>query len=250
MSVGPSLLARALDGRSSGEVISIDEDGAGHLRAARMRPGDELRLTDGQGRLWQGRLDALDRHGARCTLTTELPAPSELDVELAFGIAAKPRTLWLVEKAVELGVAALQPIEFTRSRSVSDAARSQGFWAKAERRAVAAMLQCGGASLPSVGRPRDLAAYLHELEEAGTMIALDAEGDAPLLEALGEWADRGGRARLLVGPEGGMTEEERSACRSAGMRFAFLGDRTLRFETAAVAAATAARLLSRRELPT
>jgi 16S rRNA (uracil1498-N3)-methyltransferase len=242
---GPSLLAGDLGRRSHGEMVPIDEDGAGHLRAARTRPGDELRLTDGRGSLWSARLVALDRHGARCTLIDELTAPSDLAVELAFGIAAKHRTLWLVEKAVELGVEALQPIEFARSRSVSDAARSPEFWRKADRRAVAAMLQCGGASLPSLGRPRELASYLKELETAkGIKIVLDTGGDLPLLEALGDWPGRGTRARLLVGPEGGMTKDERAACRSAGLRFAFVGDRTLRFETAALAAATAARLLS------
>ena len=251
MTTAPSLLANDLGGRSAGEMVPIDADGAGHLRAARVRPADRIRLTDGRGRLWAARLDALDRRGARCTLLEELTGPSELDVEIAFGVAAKTRTLWLVEKAVEFGVAALQPIEFSRSRSVSDAARSRGFWKKAERRAVAAMLQCGGASLPSLGTPRDLESHLIELGAAdGPKIALDADGESGLLEAFGDWSGRGARARLLVGPEGGMTDEERAACRASGFRVAHVGDRALRFETAALAAAATARLLSPRATAT
>ena len=236
-----------LEARFAGEVVPVDEEGASHLRAARVRPGGELSVTDGRGRLWAARLDALERHGARCTLVERLAGPSVLDVELAFGIAAKTRTLWLVEKAVELGIAALQPVEFERSRSVADAGRSVGFWQKAERRARAAMLQCGGSSLPSVGRPCDLEAYLRGLDEGagGIAIALDARGDFRLLDALAEGPDGEARTRLLVGPEGGITDDERRACRAAGLRFAHLGDRTLRFETAAIAAASAVCLLSR-----
>jgi len=171
-------------------------------------------------------------------------AAAVLDLELAFGVAARGRTLWLVEKAVELGVAALQPVDLARSVSVADAARSPAFWRKAERRAAAALTQSGGANLPELLPTCTLEEYLHrtEREPGEYRVALERDAGVPLLDVLTEWNGRG-RIRLLVGPEGGITAEEREACGEAGFRFASLGDRTLRFETAAVAAVSAVSLI-------
>lgn len=223
--------------------IELSDREARHVRSLRLRPGDTVRLTDGRGRLWRGRLEeAGDR--AVCTPLEALGPPPELPVELAFGVGAKDRTLWLVEKAVELGASALHPVECRRSRSVADAARSEGFWRKAGRRAVAALKQCGGARLPEIGPVRDLRPYLRRsrrsgpgggLAADGPDLLLDREGDASLSGAMAGWRGEP-PARILLGPEGGLTDEERRACREAGFRAVRLSRRVLRFETAAVAA--------------
>jgi 16S rRNA U1498 N3-methylase RsmE len=90
--------------------------------------------------MWRARLASIDREGVRCLVLEPAAAAGLLDLELAFGVAAKGRTLWLIEKSVELGAAALQPLELARSASVADAARSPAFWRKAERRAAAALM--------------------------------------------------------------------------------------------------------------
>lgn len=218
---------------------------ARHARAARLRPGAEVHLTDGEGELWTARIESLEVDRASCVLVRKVSAPADLDVELAFGVGAKARTLWLVEKAVELGVSVLQPIEFERSASVADAARSPAFWTKARRRAMAALTQCGGARLPELRSPTALEAYLSILEPAAgdLSVVLDGDGDASLLRLLSHRHPGAGRTRFLIGPEGGMGPREREACRAAGLRFASLGGRVLRFETAALVAATAAGLV-------
>lgn len=232
-----------------GRRIELDPRETRHLASLRIRPGDAVRITDGRGRLWRARIEEAGGEGtAACTLTGAIDPPPELPAEVAFGVGAKDRTLWLVEKAVELGAVALHPVECRRSKSVADAARSVGFWRKAGRRALAALKQCGGARLPEVGPVRDLHEYLGRerraapgggMADAGPDLLLDREAETGLWEALAGW--EGNRtARFLLGPEGGLTADERDACREAGFRPVRLGPRTLRFETAAVAALSAA----------
>ena len=242
----PGLREPVPDGR-----VVVEGDEARHARAARLRPGAEVRLTDGEGGLWTARLHSLEADRARCVLVERVSAPADLDVELAFGVGSKTRTLWLVEKAVELGVSALQPIEFERSASVADAARSPAFWTKARRRATAALTQCGGARLPRLDAPAALEAYLATLQTARDelAVALDGSGEASLLGLLSERAFPRGMIRFLIGPEGGMTPGERDACRAAGFRLVSLGDRVLRFETAALAAAAASLVCLTARMP-
>ena len=240
----PTLHAEAMDGAGPGALVVLNGEGVRHVRAVRLRPGSLVRITDGRGGMWRARLESVGREGVRCVLLERAAAAAVLDLELAFGVAARGRTLWLVEKAVELGVAALQPVDLVRSVSVADAARSPAFWRKAERRAAAALTQSGGANLPELLPTCTLEEYLRrtEREPGGCRVALERDAGVPLLDVLAEWNGRG-RIRLLVGPEGGITAEEREVCGEAGFRFASLGDRTLRFETAAVSAVSAVGLI-------
>lgn len=230
-----------------GRRIELDDAETRHAASLRVRPGDTVRITDGRGRLWRARVEEAGE-AAACTPLEALEPPPELPVEVAFGVGAKNRTLWLVEKAVELGAAGLHPVECRRSASVADAARSTGFWRKARRRAVSALKQCGGARLPEVGPVRDLHDYLGRerraasggrVADAGPDFLLDRHAGLGLWEALEEWEGRR-PARFLLGPEGGLADDERRACREAGFRPVRLGPRILRFETAAVAALSAA----------
>lgn len=245
MSVRTTLYAPRLQQPVPNGRVVVEGREARHARAARLRPGAEVHLTDGAGELWRARVDSLEAGRVCCVLVRKVSAPADLDLELAFGVGAKARTLWLVEKAVELGVSGLQPIEFERSASVADAARSPAFWAKARRRAMVSLTQCGGARLPQLRSPTALEAYLAILEPAAgdLSVVLDGDGDASLLQLLSDHQPGGGRTRFLIGPEGGMGPREREACRATGLRFASLGGRVLRFETAALVAATAAGLV-------
>lgn len=228
-----------------GGCVVLDGDEARHVRALRLSVHDDVHLVDGRGGRWRARIASVSGTGVECELLDRDPAPPPLPVVVAFGVAARDRTLWVVEKAVELGALALQPVECRRSRSVADAARSDGFWRKAGRRARAAMKQCGAARLPEIEPVRDL----HEVlargrrptvegapAEDGPDVLLSRSAEASLGTVLGEvWAVRR-PLRILLGPEGGLAPEEEEACREAGFRPASLGARVLRFETAAVAA--------------
>lgn len=228
----------------AGAELRLEAEETGHLRAVRASVGDRVLVTDGEGGLWLARLEEAGRREAVCRLIERRPAAADLPVELAFGVGSKDRTLWLVEKAVELGARVLRPIEFERSRSVADGARSAGYWRKARRRAVAALKQCGGARLPHLRPPAELGVYLEEMgpPASGEPRLLGArDGARSAASLLADW-DGSRPAALLVGPEGGLEAGEVAACERAGFRPASLGPRILRFETAAVGALVAATL--------
>lgn len=237
----PTLYAPTMQAPTPGRIVRLDRDEARHLRALRLRPGARVRVTDGRGGAAVAEVRSIDRSDASCVVLDPLSGSPTLPVELAFGVANKDRTLWLVEKAVELGASALRPLECARSRSVADGARSPRFWERAERRSVAALKQCGGIRLPRIEPVVELDEWLEAWSSDGSEASAASplgfiacqEAERSLSDGLSEWSE--GRVSLLIGPEGGFEAEERSACERAGLRPAHLGTRTLRFETAAVA---------------
>ncbi len=238
----PTLFAPGVSGRAAGEVLSLDAVESRHVRALRLAPGARVRLTDGSGASWYGRLRDSGGRQADCVLDERDFPPDPLPVEIAFGVGNKAHVMWLVEKATEMGVRRLVPFESERTRSVADGGRSPAFWSKAERRAVAALKQSGGAWLPEIRPVCDLDDYLaqradpgrREADSVSWLVRLDAAGEA-LRCVLDAW-DGGGGVAMLVGPEGGWSPGEVSRLDSAGFRRASLGALVLRFETAAVAA--------------
>jgi len=155
--------------------------------------------------------------------------------ELSLIVASpKPeRASWLVEKATELGVTRIAWLQCSRSaRRFSDSVL-----ARHGRIAIAALEQCGGATLPVVSGP-------HEWSELGGLLGvldrwwtLDTAG-APGGVAESDVAFAGARALgLVIGPEGGWSDAERAELEALGGAFWSLGERTLRVETAAVVGA-------------
>jgi 16S rRNA (uracil1498-N3)-methyltransferase len=243
----PLLYAPDIAGRSADEVLNLPGEEGSHVRALRLETGAVVRLTDGRGSMWSARLHRPDGRTISCALEAPITAPPRLPVEVAFAVANRAHTLWLVEKATEFGVAVLSPIEFSRSRSVSDAGRSPGFWSKAERRAVSAMKQSGGAWLPELRPPVSVRDYVTRLEEHGPggghdgpriRVLLDTDGK-PLRAVLASW-DGAAMAVLMVGPEGGLLEEERIMVLGSGFEAGRLSRLVLRFETAATSAVAVA----------
>ncbi|MEN8144286.1 MAG: RsmE family RNA methyltransferase [Gemmatimonadota bacterium] len=232
----PTLFAPDLVGKVVGDVLALDRSEAEHLRVLRCRPGISVQITDGRGTRWSAQLMDLDRRSAKVALGDSIPAAPALPVHLAVGIGNRARFLTLVEKATEFGVGGIQPLECERSRSVADAGRSPAFWSKARARAVAALKQSGGSWLPQIEAPQALDTFLASAKDGhtGQRFLLDAGG--PLLAArLSVWP--GAEClTVLVGPEGGLSDAERARCAEAGFLTASLSSRTLRFETAAIAA--------------
>lgn len=233
----PTFLADGLAGREPGAWADLGADEVPHLRAARIRHGDRLALTDGAGHRWEAELVELGRRRARCHLLRARPVRPPLALGVWAPVANRDRSLWLLEKVVELGASAVTWIEWDRSRSVGDAGRSEGFRRRAEARARAAMTQSGRSWLARLRGPVSLEEALADHEGAGWLA--DAGGHPPLV---GASVPERLRARLghaltvAVGPEGGLTPPEHRRCAEAGFEPVALGRGTLRFETAAVAA--------------
>ena len=150
------------------------------------------------------------------------------DLTLAFAPIKKGRIEYLVEKAVELGVARLQPV--VTARTIVDKVNLD----RMRSHIIEAAEQCGRTVLASIAEPVKLAAFLRDHSPVRPLYFADETGGAP-----GAASFRPGPATILIGPEGGFTDDERALVRAAPGAVAIsLGPRILRAETAALAAVT------------
>jgi 16S rRNA (uracil1498-N3)-methyltransferase len=218
---------RILQGRQE-----LGEDAAHHARVKRLAAGDDVRVTDGRGRLATGRIASVGKG----SLVADLEALEVLDppaeINLFLPVADKERMLWVAEKATELQIASWNPVMYERSRSVSPRGEGEPFDRKVRARMVAALEQSGGAWLPVVNP-------ITTVEEMARITGVVLERDS---NPFGRWTAQP-PVNLAVGPEGGFTPEELDQMLTAGWAAASFGDVTLRFETAAIGGVAIARSL-------
>jgi 16S rRNA (uracil1498-N3)-methyltransferase len=215
-------------GTTAGRREQLDEGEQHHLRVRRAEPGELVGLRDGSGLVGTGRLVAAGREWLVDVETAYSHArPPELT--LAVGAGDRERFAWLVEKAVELGVTRILPLETRRTGGVASRLREQHL-AKLRRQALEAVKQCGAAWAAEVSAPIELA-ELAGRPPSGSRWLADAAGGPP------PGALDGAPVTVVVGPEGGLSDEERAALAAAGFLAVALAPHTLRFETAALAAA-------------
>jgi 16S rRNA (uracil1498-N3)-methyltransferase len=217
-------------GAAAGRREPIEEAEVHHLRVRRVTAGELVALRDGAGLVGTGRLAADGREWAVDVDAVERkPRPAELT--LAIGAGDRDRFAWLVEKAVELGATSVVPLETARTSGVATRVRDSHL-PKLRRQALEAIKQCGAAWALEVEAPQPLAEFVARMEPGIHWLA-DASGAAPpgTLDA--------SPVTVVIGPEGGLDEAERATLLSAGYRPLALAPHTLRFETAALAAAAA-----------
>ena len=217
--------------------LELPAAAARHVQVLRMRPGADLALFDGGGGEWRARLLGAGRVELLEHVAVERESPQR--VTLALGMPANERMDWLVEKATELGAAALQPLVTRRSvlrLSGERAGRRVAHW---QGIAIAACEQCGRNRVPEIAPVREFAAWLTHLgrplpgvqPERRVLLSPDAAPGAfaaPLATMES--------ALVLSGPEGGLSEAEEAMARDAGFVAATLGPRVLRADTAPLAA--------------
>jgi 16S rRNA (uracil1498-N3)-methyltransferase len=248
---------------AAGDMLRLDAPTSHHaLRVLRLTQADPLELFNGDGLRYPARLLDLDPRGASVTLGDPVDAGTEspLRIGLAQALPAGDKMDWVVEKAVELGVSAIQPLYTQRSLLRLEGDRAERRLAHWRRIAVAACMQCGRDRLPSVSAPVPLLRWLaldpgrpsDAPAPAGpkpSPVAPSAGGAAPApLRLVLSPRGTGGLAGidaaattvwLLAGPEGGFTDDEDAAAVAAGWHPMRLGPRTLRTETAGLAALAA-----------
>lgn len=224
---------------AAGARLALPERAAHHAaRVLRLRTGDALTLFDGRGGEYAGVIANL----ARDTLTVEAGAwqdierESPLAITLAQGISSAERMDLTVRKAVELGVAAIQPLATEKSVVRLDVRRVESRLAHWRRVVISACEQCGRNRLPVVRAPMSIAELCEATrgEPAKWLLAPDAE--TRLREAA-----RGLANSLVIaaGPEAGFSDGETRALLDTGYAPVQLGPRILRTETAALAALAA-----------
>src|SRR4029453_372809 len=222
--------------------VRFDADEAHHLRRVlRLRPGTVVEATDGTGRLYRVRLAALEGAGPRGTIEGQAaPAvDSPCAIPLAQALLKGDRMSWLVQKATELGVARIVPMETARvvARPAAEGAARPTRWARIAREAVK---QCGRVVVPVIDPPREFAEVLGEVAvHDAAWVCWEGGGEALVEMAHGTPS----RLLLLVGPEGGFTADEVAAAEVAGARRVSLGPRILRAESAGLTAVALGQFL-------
>lgn len=220
--------------------VRFDAGETRHLaRVLRLRPGALLEATDGEGRSFAVRLEALGPVTASGTIVSEAAAApaSPCAITLAQAILKGERMTWLVQKATELGVARIVPVVTARVVARPLAERADGRRARWERVAREAVKQCGRAVTPEIEAPRGFAEVVAEASRHDVAWLCWEGGGAPLAEAA-RAVGRPRRVLLLIGPEGGFTQEEVELAGAAGARAIGLGPRILRAESAGLVAVT------------
>ncbi|WP_024891325.1 16S rRNA (uracil(1498)-N(3))-methyltransferase [Luteimonas huabeiensis] len=223
-----------------GARVALPEAAAAHLlRVLRLREGDACVLFNGDGHDYDARLVAAGKRGGEAEILARRAVDNEspLCIVLLQGIARGEKMDWILQKATELGVAAVAPVHSERSEVKLDGARADKRLAHWNSVVVAACEQSGRARLPAVAAPRPL----HEAAAAppgggGLRLLLDpgAERTLATLEA-----PQDGRLVLAVGPEGGWSPRDRQTLAACGFEGIRLGPRVLRTETAGLAAIAA-----------
>jgi 16S rRNA (uracil1498-N3)-methyltransferase len=221
-----------------GDTRQLPQDAAAHVaRVLRARAGELLTLFDGRGGEYDATIVQIDRRGVqvRIELHRAIERESPLPVILLQALARGERMDFIVQKATELGVAAIVAMAGDRSVVRLDGAglaRRCEHWRAV---AISACEQCGRNRVPAVSAVPDLASACAQADAAGVRLLLAPEADQTLIALAREARS----IALAVGPEGGFSDEERSFAQHHGFQFCRLGPRVLRAETAPLAALAA-----------
>ena len=223
-----------------GQQIELPAAAAEHLvRVLRLPEGARICLFNGDGADYDARLLPGGKRSAQAIIDARrvVDTESPLRLHLAQGIARGDKMDWILQKAVELGVAGIHPVLTERTEVKLDAERSErrmGHWRGVM---VSACEQSGRATLPLLSEPQSLANFAANCGfERRYALTPEAEQGAASLET-------GGEILLVVGPEGGLGERDLAILKAAGFRGLRLGPRILRTETAGLAALAALQAL-------
>lgn len=224
-----------------GARFSLPPGPARHAaRALRLAAGDAITLFNGQGGEYAARIEHAHKDEVAVSVTgfADIERESRLRVLLAQGISSGERMDYTLQKAVELGVAAIQPIAAKRSVVKLAAERAGKRVAHWQGVVASACEQCGRNRVPAVAPPLPLAHWLGQ-QKTGRLLFL-----SPLAEArLADLPPPAAQDWLVAGPEGGFGIDEIAALHAAGAIPIRLGPRVLRTETAALAALAAMQTL-------
>ena len=217
----------------AGKGVGLPEQAGLHLtRVLRLDPGTPITLFDGTGGEYQGTLERDGKNWwARVGAHDPVERESPLSITLLQGVARGERMDLIIQKATELGVARILPVLLERSVVKLDAkqrARRLEHWRAI---AIAACEQCGRNRVPDVPEPQSLGDAIAALPDQGPRCLLAADGETPLARVSA--ADG---AVLLIGPEGGLADNEQKFARANGFGAYRIGPRILRTETAGLAA--------------
>jgi len=224
-----------------GAHIDLPEPVARHaVRVLRLPPGAAVVLFDGRGGEYEARIERIEKDRVMAALGAwrEVERESPLAVTLIQAVQAGEKMDFTIQKAVELGVSAIVPVDSRRSVTRLSGERAGRRVAHWQGVAASACEQCGRNQVPQVAPLEKLESWLARPAVGGLrlMLAPDAEhalADLPLAR----------QVQMLIGAEGGLDPQEVVAAQQVGFQPVRLGPRVLRTETAALAALAAMQAL-------
>lgn len=227
-----------------GRTVELPASATEHLaRVLRMQAGQSLTLFNGDGCDYGAQILRIDKRGVVVRVMSEgldAAAESPLKITLVQGIARGEKMDWIVQKATELGVHRIIPVITERTEVKLDAERAKRRVAHWQGVVVSACEQSGRARVPEVATPIKLAMWLAQLgEDAAIRLSLDPNAT---LSPHG-LAPAGCEITLIVGPEGGLAQNDLMQLADAKFLGIRLGPRILRTETAGIAAISALQAL-------
>ena len=217
-----------------GGLAELSGDDARHLtRVLRAEAGQRYEISDGQAAYLAEIAEARCQRVVFRVIEPIASAPPSVEIALCAALVKFDRFEWTIEKATELGVEAILPVEAARSeKGLLEASRKRA--ARWERIARESSQQSRRVAAPRI---LEAVRFEHALARAaGHRYFLEETEAPPLLRALPAQTAAGESVALLVGPEGGWTDAERAQAAAAGWQPAGLGPLVLRAETAAIAA--------------
>jgi 16S rRNA (uracil1498-N3)-methyltransferase len=225
-----------------GQTIALPDAVAHHVHVVRLQEGSALSLFNGEGGEYIAHLASVGKRHASATIKTHVARDVELpyEITLAQALPEAAKMDWIIEKAVELGVAAIQPLAAQRCvvrLSGERADKKQAHW---QGVIVAASEQSGRNRLARLAPLHDFTPWASQ-QDLHRRILLSPRGS----QSLPDWARHQPpqALTLLVGPEGGLSSQEEELAIAHGALALAMGPRILRTETAGLAAVAALNAL-------
>lgn len=225
-----------------GQILDLPDAVAHHIQVLRLPAGAGITLFNGAGGEYAAVLTSVEKRRASVKITAFSPREAELAhaITLAQALPEAAKMDWIVEKAVELGAAAVQPLAAQRCVVRLAAERAQKKLQHWQAVAIAAAEQCGRNRVPPVADIADFGAWI---ARTGTQRRILLTPRAT--QSLTDWARHQPPQALclLIGPEGGFSPQEEEAALQHGALPLSMGARVLRTETAGMAALAALNAL-------
>ncbi|MCB1649468.1 MAG: 16S rRNA (uracil(1498)-N(3))-methyltransferase [Pseudomonadales bacterium] len=219
---------------AEGNTLPLNDDTAHYLgKVLRVRPGDTLSLFNAEHGEFLASIVSVDKKHVTVQLGERIPCAADpsLPIHLGLGLSRGERMDYAIQKATEAGVSGITPLLTQRCEVKLRNERMETRLQHWQRIAISASEQCGRCAVPVIHAPETLESWLQRTHE-GLRFVLDHRAT----RALSGHEDAPASITLLIGPEGGLSEDEVEQANTAGFHSLRLGPRVLRTETAPVIA--------------
>ncbi|SMF23191.1 16S rRNA (uracil1498-N3)-methyltransferase [Alteromonadaceae bacterium Bs31] len=213
--------------------LELEEEAAHHLvKVLRMQVGRELLVFDNSGKEYSATIESISKKTCTLEIThcRDIDRESPLCTELAIGLSRGERFDWVLQKATELGVSRIVPLFTERTEVKLQPERLQKRYRQWQKILIASCEQCQRNRLPELVQALTLENYLQQTQAELKLVLHHRSNNK-----IGEYTKPASTA-LLVGPEGGLSDNEITAAQNAGFKPLTMGPRVFRTETAPVAA--------------